>query len=109
MVGWLSPKTKRNLLVLFGLLFRRSQALQALQKLLLGHPLDRNLGVVGIDAGAGRTDQRHGIRLGLVDFDELLQGMDQLLAQILWRNRRISNFTQRDNRVLVVVAINRKL
>jgi len=60
-------------LVLFGLLFRRRKALKALQEFLLGHALDGDLGVVGIDAGARRPDQRQGIGLRLVDFDEFLQ------------------------------------
>ena len=71
-----------GLFVLFGLLFRRRQALEALQQLFLGHALDRDFGVVGIDAGAGRADQGHGIGLGLVDLDEFLQGMNQFLPQI---------------------------
>src|SRR5258708_3864610 len=75
--SWMARATRgRNvdgLLVLFGLLFRRRQAFEALQKLLLGHALNRDLGVVGIDAGACRPDQRHGIRLRFVDFDEFLQ------------------------------------
>src|SRR5882757_11233079 len=71
-----------GLLVLFGLLLGRREALEALEQLFLGHPLDRNFGVVGIDAGAGRADQRHGIGLGLVDLDELLQGVHEFLAQI---------------------------
>ena len=62
-----------GLLVLFGLLFRGRKALEALQKLLLGHALDRDLGVVGIDAGAGRPDQGHRVGLRLVDLDEFLQ------------------------------------
>jgi hypothetical protein len=62
-----------GLLVLFGLLLRRRQALEALQKLLLGHALDRDLGIVGVDAGAGRADQRHRIGLRLIHFDEFLQ------------------------------------
>src|SRR5277367_3879380 len=79
--GTAAGREKASLLVLFGLLFRRRQALEALQKLLLGHALDRNLGVVGIDAGTGRADQRHGIGLGLIDFDEFLQGVNQLFTQ----------------------------
>src|SRR5258707_10329775 len=70
-------------LVLFGLLFRGRQAFEALQKFLLGHALDGDLGIVGIDAGAGRSDQRHGIGLWLVNFDEFLQGMNQFFTQIL--------------------------
>ena len=60
-------------LVLFGLLFRRRQALEALQKLFLGHALYGDLGVIGIDAGARRPDQGHGIGFRLVHFDEFLQ------------------------------------
>src|SRR5260370_12678284 len=43
-------------LVLFRLLFRGRQAFEALQKLLLGHALDGDLGIIGIDAGASRPD-----------------------------------------------------
>jgi len=35
-------------------------------KLFLRHALDRDIGVVGIDAGAGGADQGHGIGLRLV-------------------------------------------
>src|SRR4029077_6316927 len=38
---------ERGLLVLFGLLFRRRQAFEALEEFLLGHSLDRDLGIVG--------------------------------------------------------------
>src|SRR5258708_18809920 len=70
-------------LVLFGLLLRRCQALEAFQKLLLGHALDGDLGIVGIDAGTGRADQGHRIGFRLVHLDEFLQRMDQFLAQRL--------------------------
>ena len=53
--------------------FRRSEAFETLQKLFLGYSLNRDLGIIGIDAGSGRTDQRHRIRLRLVDLDEFLQ------------------------------------
>jgi hypothetical protein len=49
----LGEAAERGLFVLFGLLFRRRQAFEALQELFLGHALDRDLGVVGIDAGPG--------------------------------------------------------
>ena len=62
-----------GLLVLFGLLFRGCKALEALQKFLLGHALNRDLGVIGIDAGACRPDQGHRIGLRLVNLDEFLQ------------------------------------
>jgi len=95
--------------VLFGLLLRRSQAFEPLQQLFLGHPLHCDLGVVGIDAGAGRADQRHGIGFGLIDLHELLQGVHQLLAQILRRNRGIGDFAERNHRVLVIIAIDGQL
>src|SRR6476469_8843475 len=103
------PGMLPGLLVLFGLFFRRRQAFQALEEFFLGHALDRDLGVVGIDAGAGRADQRHGIGLWLVDLDEFLQGVNQLLAQVFRGNSGIGDFPQRNNRVLVVIPINREL
>jgi hypothetical protein len=51
-----APDGKSRLFVLFGLLFRRRQTLKALQKFLLRHAFDRDLGVVGIDARAGGAD-----------------------------------------------------
>src|SRR5207237_4344148 len=61
-----------DLLVLLGLLLRRREAFEALQELLFGHALNGNFGIVGIDARAGGTDQRHRIGFRLVDLDELL-------------------------------------
>ena len=98
-----------NLLVFFGLLFRRGEPLKTLQEFFLGHALDRDLGIIGIDARAGRPDQWNRVGFGLVDLNEFLQGMNELFAQILGRNRRISDLTQRHNRILVVVAIDREL
>ena len=46
------PKFER-LFVLFRLLFRGRKPLEALQEFFLGHALDRDLGVVSIDARAG--------------------------------------------------------
>ena len=68
-----------------------------------------DLGVVGIDAGAGRADQRHGIGLWLVDLDEFLQGMNQFLAEVFRGNSGIGDFPERNDRVLVVIPINREL
>ena len=48
-----------------------------------------------------------GIGLGLVHLDEFLQGVDELLAEVLRRDGLVRNFTQRYNRVLVVIAVNR--
>jgi hypothetical protein len=97
------------LLVFFGLLFRRRQALEALQQFFFGHALDGDLGVVGIDAGTGLANQRNRIRLRLVHLNEFLQGMNEFFTQILGGNRRIGDFAQRYNRVFVVVAVNRQL
>ena len=42
-------KTEKNcLLVLFRLLLRRREPFETLQQLLLGHPLHRHFGVVGL-------------------------------------------------------------
>jgi len=93
-----------------GLLFRRRQALEALQKLFLGHALDRDFGVVGIDAGAGRADQRHGIGLWFVDLDELLERMNQFLAQVFRENRGVGRFPAAETTgFLSLIAINREL
>ena len=53
------------------------------------------------------ADQRHGLGLRLVDLDVFLQRMDQLLLQIVRRNRRLGDLAQRHDRVLVVVALDR--
>src|ERR1700692_3472101 len=66
-----------------GLALGRSQALQALELLFLGHPVGGHLGIVGIDAGAGRADKRNRLGLRLVDFDVFLQRMDQLFLEVL--------------------------
>src|SRR4051812_36354185 len=42
------------------------QAFKALEQLLLGHALDRHLGIVGIHTRAGRTNQRYGIEFRLI-------------------------------------------
>src|SRR6202000_2284611 len=44
-----------------------------------------------------------------VHFDEFLQGMDEFFAQIFWGYRRIRDLAERYNRILIVVAIDRKL
>src|SRR3954465_6230054 len=77
-----------DLLVFLGLFFRRREAFEALQELLFGHALNGNFGIVRIDAGASGTDQRHRVGLGLVDFDELLERVHQLLAEVLRRDGR---------------------
>ena len=98
-----------RLYLFFGLLFGRSQTLKTLQQFLFRHALDRDFGVVGIDACPGRPDQRHAIRFGLVDLDEFLQRMHQLFAQVFGRDRLVGNLAQRDNGIFVVVAIDGEL
>ena len=53
-------------------------------------------------------DQRH-FGLRLVDLDIFLQSMDQVFLQIAGGYRRFGDFAQRDNRILVVVAIDGNL
>src|SRR5258708_12824983 len=74
-------------LVLFGLLLRRCQALEAFQKLLLGHALDGDLGIVGIDAATGRADQGHRIGFRLVHLDQFLHLLPPSLTPLPVPNR----------------------
>src|SRR4051794_33065679 len=46
---------------------RGRKALEALEQLFLGHAVGGDLGIVGVDTGAGRADQRHVVELRLVD------------------------------------------
>src|SRR6185312_13740289 len=96
----------RDLLaVVLGDLFRRRQAFEALEQLFLGHAVGGDLGVVRIDPGAAAgADQRH-FRFRLVDFDVFLQGMNQVLLQISRRDRGLGDLAQRNDRILVVVAV----
>ncbi len=82
-----------------------ASGLQAPQQLFLAHVLHRNVGVVGIGR-TGRADQRR-FCFRLIDLDILLQRMDQVFLQVAWRDRRFSNLAKRNDRVLVVVAIDR--
>src|SRR6185312_7041373 len=50
-----------------GLTLRRREAFQALEQLFLAHAVGDDLGIVGIDAGTGRTDERNAFGLGLVN------------------------------------------
>ena len=60
-------------------------------------------------AGTSRADQGNRVGFRFVHFDEFLQGMNQLLPQILRGNRGVGNLAQRDHRIFVIVAINREL
>jgi len=101
---------KRGLfLVGFRLLLGRSKALEALQKLFFAQMLDGDFGVVGIDRSAGASDQRHVLGLRLVNLDIFLQRMNQVFLQVLRGDRLFSDFAKRNDRILVVVAIDRDL
>src|ERR1700733_2375714 len=92
-----------------GLIFRRCETFQALEQLFLAHAIGDDFGIVGIDAGAGRTDQRNTFGLRLVDLDVFLQRVDELLLEVLWRYRRIGDLAERHHGILVVIAIDRDL
>jgi hypothetical protein len=94
-----------SLAVVFGL-GGRHEAFEPAQKILFRHPVKLNVGMglaEGFVDGGKRGD---GLRLRLVDLDVLLQGMDQVLHEIIRMERRVRDFTQGDDRVLVVIAIN---
>ena len=95
------------LLVVVGLLLRGSETFEPLEQLRLGHPLGRDLGIVGVYRAALCTDKRDRGRLGLVNLDIFLQGVDQLFLEIVGGNRRFGNLAERHDRILVVVAIDR--
>ena len=63
------------------------------------------IGVGGGRGGVGLVDQLLAVRLGLVDFDVLLQRMDQVFLEIVRRERLVGDLAQRHHRVLVVVAV----
>src|SRR5262249_57692528 len=97
----------QTLFVFFRLFLGRRQPLEPLEQLLLGHALGRDLGVVGIDGPASSADQRNRSRLGLVDLDVFLQGMDQLLLQVGGGNRRLGDFAARQDRSLFCRRVRR--
>ena len=49
--------------------------------------------------------QRHGVRLGLINLDVTLHGVNQIFLNIFWRNRALGDFTQGDDRIFVVFAL----
>jgi hypothetical protein len=87
------------------LAFRRGKAFQALEQLFLGHAVRGDVGVVGIDPGAGRANERNRLGLRLIDLDVFLQGMDEFLLEVLGRNRLLGDLAQRHDRVLVIVPL----
>src|SRR5213594_3988200 len=85
-VGYAMRPGSTALFFFLGLLFGRGEALEAFQQLFLGHAIDRDLGVVGIDGAAGGVDQRRGLGLGLVDLHIFLQRVDQLFLKVVGRD-----------------------
>jgi hypothetical protein len=59
--------------VRLGLVLGRGQAFEALEKLLFGHAVRGHVGIVGIDPGPWRADERNRLGFGLVDFHIFLQ------------------------------------
>jgi hypothetical protein len=55
-----------------GLILGRREAFQAFEQLFLAHAVGYDLGIVGIDAGPGRTDERNTFGLRLVNLDVFL-------------------------------------
>ena len=68
-----------------------------------------HLGIVASADGGGRGGRadhgRHGLGLGLVDLHVFLQGVDELLAQVVRLDRLLGDLAQGDDRVLVAVAV----
>src|SRR5690606_29237741 len=79
---------------------RRSKALDTAEQLVFRQRVEG----VAIGVGIG-VEQRSGVLFGLVDLDIFLQRVDQILTEILGRNRTVADFAQRNHRVLVVVAV----
>ncbi|ACP24614.1 hypothetical protein NGR_c08230 [Sinorhizobium fredii NGR234] len=94
-------------------LFRRYQPFDAGQQFLLRHAIEgqrlrlvfafRSLG----KSGGFRLGDRGSVGLGLVHFHMLLQGMDQIFLEITGRKGLISDLTQGNDRILVIVAVDR--
>ena len=78
----------------------RREALDAAQQLVFGD------GVEGVAIGVGiRVEQRRGVLFGLVDFDVFLQRVDEVLAKVFRRNGAIADLAERNDGILVVVAV----
>jgi hypothetical protein len=91
--------------------FRWHQTFDACQQVFLGHAVEGDivLGFIGIGrrgCRAGLIGDRLAIGFRLVDLDMLLQRMDQVLLEIVGRQRLVGDFAQRHDRVLVIVTGN---
>src|SRR4051812_7219900 len=99
--GWTivpAPSNKVRLLVVVAL-FRGHQTLDAGEQVFFGHPVERDilLGVIGAGGGsrgACLVGDRLAIGLGLVDFDMLLQRMDQIFLEVVGRQRLVGDLAQ---------------
>ena len=69
-------RLEKSLFLVLGLFLGRGKPFQTLEELFLGHAVPNDLGIVGIDAAAGCTDERSSLRLGLVDLHVFLQRMN---------------------------------
>src|SRR3954454_1508903 len=104
--------------VLVVALGRRDEALEAAQEIFLAHAVEGDLAVVraaGRGSHRGRrrrgrnlAKQGNGFRFRLIDFDIFLQGVDELLLEVVRGDRLVGDLAQRDDRVLVAVAVDRQ-
>src|SRR5262249_30164331 len=92
-----------------GLVFGGGEALEPVGEFLFGHAVRGYVGIVGIDPGPGRADERNRLGFGFVNLDIFLQRMDEFLSQVLRRNRRFGDLAKRHDGVLVVVAFHSDL
>src|SRR5690606_31376543 len=79
--------------------FRGSEALDAAQKFFFADRIEVDRIVV-----AGALDERCGAGFGFVDLDIFLQRVNQVFVQVFGRNGAVADFTQRNDRILVVVT-----
>ena len=54
------------------------------------------------------AEQRNGFGFRLIDFDVFLQGVDELLLEVVRGDRLVGDLAQRDDGVLVPVAVDRQ-
>ena len=90
----------------------RAKAFQALKKLFLGHAVDAGIFGLAVLPDHRRrhvfdTDRGYRIGLRLIHFDIFLHRVNDGFIQIFRRYRLLRNLAQRDDRVLVIIALNR--
>ena len=107
-------RPRKSIVVVF---LRRHKAFDAGEQFFFRHLVEVDLvflflGGSGIDglakAGLGRDGRLCGmIGFRLVDFDVLLQLVDEIFLQVAGRQGLVSDFTERNDGILVVVTIDR--